>query len=356
MAFGDGIIDAYMKGQQIGQVRRENARKQAINQALSKGFIPGNPEQAPATPFDDEGNPNPMVAGTAPSMNFGNSIAELYKSGYGTDALALEQAKDQNDLAKMFKIAQIQNMGTEAPKTRQVPFGEGMVRTEEWNPQKRSWSLVAEGKKPSLVNIDNKAEGAGLKKLSEQEAELVSELKKNAIGGSKLLGPLNRMEQLNNSGNVADGPMANFNQELGKFAIYLGAGDDVKKRVAAGEQYFAAAADAVRDKIKALGAGSAVSNVDLLFTRQSVGDLTNTKGGRALIIKAMKADIDNINRLSKASDSHFRGVGKGSLSGFDPTKHVQILPEVQGEQPEVTAVNPQTGERLILRNGQWVKN
>ena len=360
MAFGQGILDAYDSGLQSGRIVAERKKKNLMAEILRQAYEQGTPDSVNVIPNDSDvagqTERHVPVAGTPGGLNYQKAISMMMDKGLAPEALALEQNKETSDLNKLMKLSQLQNV--DAPKTRQVPFGKGMVRTEQWNPKTKVWDKVDEGEKAPLVNVDNKAEGAGLVKLAQEEAQLVSDLKKNAIGGTRLLGPLNRMEQLNATGNVAQGPLANFNQELGKFALYLGAGEDVKKRVAAGEQYFAAAADAVRDKIKALGAGTAVSNVDLLFTRQSVGDLTNTQQGRALIIKAMKADVQNIQNLSKAADTHFRGQGKGSLSGFDPQQHVQILPELSGDQPvepeaEPTAINKQTGERIVYRNGQW---
>lgn len=359
MAFGDGIISAFDSGLQSGNFMQEARRKKALREAFKSGYDPGRPAIPKMGPGEID-DPGMMDPGAAPSYNVKNVLAELYRQGMGQEAFDLESKVSQNEIAKMLAYGRLRPKLGEA-KAGVLDGKDIFFRSDDrGNTYDMSGGLINGGLQPRpqvpLVNIDNKAEAAGLKKLSEEEAQLVSELKKNAIGGAKLLGPLNRMEQLNNSGNVAQGPLANFNQELGKFAIYLGAGEDVKKRVAAGEQYFAAAADAVRDKIKALGAGTAVSNVDLLFTRQSVGDLTNTQAGRALIIKAMKTDVENIQKLSRVSDAHFRGQGRGSLSGFDPSKHVTVLPELaSGDAPqaEVTAVNPKTGEKLILRNGQW---
>lgn len=346
-----GILDAI----------RERKRTDAINKALSDAYQPPiqGGIQVSLNP-DANGQPSYLPSqGQEGSFNYQNALANLYKSGYGSDALALDEQRSNNEIARLLKIAEVNKASLrDAPKTRDYPVGDnGMTRTEEWDPRAGVWNFVAQGRKVPQVSISNSPENKGLSKLAEEEAQLVSDLKKNSIGGAKLLGPLNRMEQLNSSGNVAQGPLANFNQELGKFAIYLGAGDDVKKRVAAGEQYFSAAADVIRDKIKALGAGTAVSNVDLLFTRQSIGDLTNTQTGRALIIKAMKQDLKNIQQLSQAADKHFRGQGRGSLSGFDPASSVTILPELNEQAPQASAqpsaYNPQTGERLILRNGQW---
>lgn len=351
MAFGDGILHSFDSGLASGQVMADRRKKNAIAQIMRQAYEEGTPDVVSMVPTGSDvyGQHERQVVtpGSPGGFNYENAIGALMKGGFGPEALSMQQQKEASDLNKLVKLSQLNN--TDAPKTRQVPYGNGYVRTEEWDKNTRTWKMVAEGKKAPLVNVDTRSEAAGLKKLAEEEATLVSELKKNAIGGAKLLGPLNRMEQLNATGNVAQGPLANFNQELGKFALYLGAGDDVKKRVAAGEQYFAAAADAVRDKIKALGAGSAVSNVDLLFTRQSVGDLTNTQAGRALIIKAMKTDVENIQRLSKAADTHFRGQGKGSLGGFDPSQHVVVLPEVSGEQ-EPKQKAPQAAIDFLMKN------
>lgn len=358
-------LDAFARGHELGQLHRDARRKNKMQELFQAGYVPGRTENVPFVAPEEAEFGLPPIDGLVAerreipaSFNPRNAIAALYEGGFGPEAFEMENKLQQNELARLLSVAKYQK--ELQPKLGEAKAGlldgkEVFFRTDDrGNTYDLSGNPVSGDLRPrpqvSLVNIDNKAEAAGLKKLSEEEAQLVSELKRNAIGGAKLLGPLNRMERLNDSGNVAQGPLANFNQELGKFAQYLGAGEEVKKRVAAGEAYFGAAADVVREKIKALGAGNAVSNIDLLFTRQSIGDLTNSQAGRALIIKAMKQDIENIQRLSQAAEKNFRGPGKGSLAGFDPQQHIKILPELSSQINQPQGQAPEAAVQFLMQN------
>lgn len=82
-----------------------------------------------------------------------------------------------------------------------------------------------------------------------------------------------------------------FHEELNKVGGFLNYIDkDNKLAQYAGNDaaYYSKMMDLVRDKIKALGAGTAVSNLDLIVTQKSVGDLRNTPQGNLKIMALMK--------------------------------------------------------------------
>lgn len=262
-------------------------------------------------------------------MNFQNAFIGLGQAGLGKEAMALRDAVLSGEL----KQAQTQRQMQPDLKLGEIGAGGESRQSVFYDP--RTGKLTPVGQpyhRGALVNVDQRAEGAGYKKKAEEDAQLVSAMKQKSIAGTNMLGPITRMEQMNEAG-IPEGPLANVEQGLGKLAVSLGAGDELKARTARGEQYFAAAADVIREKIKALGSGSAISNVDLLFTRQSVGDLTNTQAGRRLILKAMRQDLENIRTSSAAAEKHFyeNQESPGSLRGFDPAQYSTVLPELGGQ-------------------------
>lgn len=82
-----------------------------------------------------------------------------------------------------------------------------------------------------------------------------------------------------------------FHEELNKvggFLNYIDPKNQLAQNAGNDSAYYSKMMDLVRDKIKALGAGTAVSNLDLIVTQKSVGDLRNTPQGNLKIMALMK--------------------------------------------------------------------
>jgi hypothetical protein len=76
--------------------------------------------------------------------------------------------------------------------------------------------------------------------------------------------------------------------------------------------------DLVRDKIKALGSGTAVSNLDLTTTMESVGALTNSAEGKRRILRAMLQDLQEAEQVARDKIDYYNK-NNFSLKGFVPS-------------------------------------
>src|SRR3990167_6939114 len=97
-----GVLDAI----------RSRKRQDAINRALQGAYEEGSSGTSQYV-YEDEGpqgdiSREKIVGATPGGLNFKNAVAALYRAGYGTDALALEQSRENNAFANMLKQAQAQ--------------------------------------------------------------------------------------------------------------------------------------------------------------------------------------------------------------------------------------------------------
>lgn len=124
-----GVLDAI----------RERKRQDTINRALRGAYEEATPDTSKIV-FDDEGPAGDVsrefvTPGKPGGLNFNNAIAALYKAGYGTDAMALEQQREQNELAKLLKTAQAQkSLQPEYTSSQKDLLAAGIKPgTQEWS-------------------------------------------------------------------------------------------------------------------------------------------------------------------------------------------------------------------------------
>lgn len=112
-----GVLDAI----------RERRRIDTINRVLQQSYEEGTPATQYEAPNDAQGDEIATFTKAAKpgGLNFQNAIAGLMKAGYGTDAMALEQKRDENEIAKLLKTAQ-------AHKYMQTIGGENPSAVREW--------------------------------------------------------------------------------------------------------------------------------------------------------------------------------------------------------------------------------
>lgn len=109
MAFGDGIIDSFYKGFQVGQLQKQNRladeerlRKNKMRELFEAGYVPGTPGTPGVVGYGgEEYEPVEPVQAQAPSYNPQNAIAALYKGGFGPEAFEMESKVQQNELARL---------------------------------------------------------------------------------------------------------------------------------------------------------------------------------------------------------------------------------------------------------------
>jgi hypothetical protein len=105
--------------------------------------------------------------------------------------------------------------------------------------------------------------------------------------------------------------------------------------------YYANLMNLVRDKIKALGAGTAVSNLDLIVTQKSVGDLRNTADGNKKLLAVM--ELQNATMMSKLNNK---------LGYFDQGK---TYDKYRGDASatHILRRSPKTGEYWVQSREDW---
>lgn len=179
MAFGDGIIDSFYKGFQVGQLQKQNRladeerlRKNKMRELFEAGYVPGTPGTTRVVGYGgEEYEPVDPVQAQAPSYNPQNAIAALYKGGFGPEAFEMESKVSQNEIAKILAGAKLrESMNPKAPTSRSFLSGKETV-TQEFDTATGQWKEVGRGVKAPLVQVDT-----GTK---EADKEFIKETREN---------------------------------------------------------------------------------------------------------------------------------------------------------------------------------
>ena len=117
------------------------------------------------------------------------------------------------------------------------------------------------------------------------------------------------MEGILLSGKNTSGQLHETLNKIGGYMNYIDPTNSLAQSSGNDAVYFANLMNLVRDKIKALGAGTAVSNLDLIVSQKSLGDLRNTPEGNLKLIGIMK--------LLNATEASW---AEGKVSYYDNNK------------------------------------
>lgn len=90
------------------------------------------------------------------------------------------------------------------------------------------------------------------------------------------------------SGKTTSGALHEQLNKIGGYMNYIDPTNSLAQAAGNDAAYFGNLMNLVRDKIKSLGSGTAVSNLDLIVTQKSVGDLRNTPQGNLKLLGLMK--------------------------------------------------------------------
>lgn len=113
--------------------------------------------------------------------------------------------------------------------------------------------------------------------------------------------------------------------------------------------YFSNMMNLVRDKIKALGSGTAVSNLDLIVTQKSVGDLRNTPEGNKKLLALMELQNATLNDRLQKRVSYFEG-NKDGYKGYET--HAKGF----GDVPTHMILRDQnSGDYRVVDKATWMK-
>lgn len=312
--------------------------RQTLVKTLDEEFGPGKQVNT----IGSDGGVNPDGSIGAPTVNVGaqpywgdtvegNREASRRAQLMGNQELAMEYWKRSQDLVD-FELKRDQINKGKQPDQK-LTIGSPSGGNEQWDyifdptgkaPGQRLAQdprYVFAGKRQAVSetnvnNIPNKVQLAGEVEMAKSDAQFVADLRKKRSDASLILPVLSRMEKATKDGRTYSGTFAEFKTGFGKMLNSIGLPGVNVDKIASSEQYAADQAEVIRTKIKALGSGTGVSNVDLLFTQRSVPELVKTPEGRMMIIRAMKADLQNIVDDAIDADKYFRA-NKGSLGGWE---------------------------------------
>lgn len=219
---------------------------------------------------------------------------------------------------------------------QQLNAGTGFVETNKYG-----------GQTGNVTPIDNtgKAFDAG---IGADLAKNVSDARKKAQDAVQSLRATQEATTLLDSG-VITGFGADWKLGFGKALQQVGV--NISPDAIANTEAFAATrAQEVGRIIKLFGAGTGLSDADREFaTKAAAGQITmnETSIRRILDINARASQfiIDSYNQMIQPIDA-----------GNRPSLAVGAQPQAPSPPPqgEMTATNPQTGQKIVLRNGQWV--
>jgi hypothetical protein len=217
--------------------------------------------------------------------------------------------------------------------------------------------LVLERKqKPGASITNNYTPGAPedpfLKKLAENEASAFGEMMSVGTQAGRNLKRIDRLEALLKG--VPTGATATLQQFAGKMGIKTEGLSEIEAA--------SAMISSMIPEQRAPGSGT-MSDADLNIFKDALPKMMNTEGGNQLIIQTIR-EINEYDRQigeiasAAAKGTITRAVARDQmnainnpLEGFTVDEPAQI-----GALPEgATARNPKTGERRVVRNGQWVK-
>lgn len=265
--------------------------------AASTGPIPGQPQLDPMAPVADidmskfKNLPKALEqpVGGIPDPNSGN----VFGRPIGKDPLG--------DPRYTVKIPGVNDKPAVAPTGNNVPI-----------------------KTPQQIEQENKYHAADIEESRKQYTE-VSKKREEYVPTKDSIG---RMEALTLEGSNQGFGAPAFTK-LGSFMNYLDPNDRLSKFAQNDEAYTAEMVNLLRGKIQAFGAGTAISNLDLLVSKLASGDISNTRQGRLTLLGAAKSILEHA-RIEQESKMKWYKDHNGSMIGWEPpTESQAILMPVQ---------------------------
>lgn len=293
------------------------------------------------------------------------------------------QAAGNPGMAAIFmqRAQMAQQMAALRPSTEMVVVatpGRGTGYT--YVPRDQAAGLSAPEPRP-MVSLTNTGEGEWERTRAKDYGERVKGWEDAGVKSTQTLSRLQRMEELVN--NFTTGAGANTSITAGQLAQRLGVpkatvealGID-PNTIAQGEAIRSLTSQMLVGMIGSGGFPSqGFSNADRDMLERALPSLQNSPQGNKLIIEIMRAGAKRDLEIGQAwrAWSREKGDSLASVRDFQAERLPQITerdivaPLLEGWQevnptaapggggaPPQTATNPQTGEKLMLRDGQWV--
>lgn len=181
------------------------------------------------------------------------------------------------------------------------------------------------------------AEDAAGREIGQSDAKRVSTLEEKIPVLNATLRRLDRLEYLTKDDRTYAAAGAELKSQLGSIAQAVGLDVNVSK-TANTEEYIAHVAELLKERLssKDYGAGTGISNVDLVAAGRPLPEVMRTPKGRIQVINALRQDATRALGDAQAARTHFRR--ENTLRGFTfPSENL----------PKQTPQTPQsTGERF----------
>lgn len=159
------------------------------------------------------------------------------------------------------------------------------------------------------INIDTKGEQARAVEDAKLVAKEMADRRQARSDALRSLPSLQRMEKIASSGNLTEGTWAEERNSVNKFFQSMGLPITPADKIANTEAYIADQAELLRNRLKAYGTGSGVSNLDLIAGGKTLPEISTSPGGKQLIIRAMKQDLQNLIDEGEAANYHYKHGG-----------------------------------------------
>lgn len=194
---------------------------------------------------------------------------------------------------------------------------------------------------------------------------LFTDLQKGGRDATKAIGTLNLMENLTKDPNFYSGFGGDVALRANQALVGLGVKD--QKAASAAETFRALGNQTVLDAAGG-SLGNQISNGDREYINATTANLANTPEGNRELIGIRRKLATRQQETARLARDYATSHGGRIDAGFDDflsdwvEKHPLFPQAPKQEQPSsvdsspadgVTATNPQTGQRLIRRNGKW---
>ena len=127
--------------------------------------------------------------------------------------------------------------------------------------------------------------------LGAEQAKQFTEYKDQVSSFRNMDRAIDSMQGILASGKTTAGAAHEMMNKMGNWINYIDPNSSLAKATHNDAVYYGKLMDLVRDKIKALGAGTAVSNLDLIVSQLSLGDLRNTPEGNSKLLGLIKTHM-----------------------------------------------------------------
>jgi len=209
---------------------------------------------------------------------------------------------------------------------------------EMWSIDSKGNRLVHQGDvigRNAAKTVVQMGENWGRRAQIESDQKRLAEWAQASDNATRAIMPVVSMQQLAQREKTYSGFFAPYQKALANILISVGVPVD-KERLASSETYEAQMAQWVRGAIKALGSGTAISNVDLAFTVSSGPALANSLEGKKLMLKAMRSDLEWVQDSGNSAREYYE-THDYSLRGWKPPKYAR-MPELKKYETEAPSI------------------